>query len=142
VMKLIRLHLRPIHLSEEGVTDSAIRRLIFNAGEDIDDLLTLCRADITSGNPRRVRRHLANFDHVEKRVAEVEEKDRLRNFQPPLRGDEIMRILHLKPGPLVGTIKTAIEEAILNGDIANEHDAAFEYMMKIKDNILGQTRAE
>ncbi|MBN1560040.1 HD domain-containing protein [candidate division KSB1 bacterium] len=142
VTKLIRLHLRPIHLAEEGVTDSAIRRLIFNAGQEIDDLLTLCRADITSGNPQRVRRHLANFDHVERRVAEVEEKDRLRNFQPPLRGDEIMRTLHLQPGPLVGKIKKAIEDAILNGDITNDHDAAFDYMMKIKDEIFGQTRAE
>ncbi len=136
VMKLIRLHLRPIHLSEEGVTDSAIRRLIFNAGDDIDDLLLLCRADITSGNPHRVKKHLANFDVVEKRVAEVEEKDRLRNFQPPVRGDEIMRVLGLSPGPKVGKIKNAIEEAILNGDIPNEHDAAFDYMMRIKDELL------
>jgi len=136
VMKLIRLHLRPIHLSEEGVTDSAIRRLIFNAGDDIDDLLTLCRADITSGNPQRVKKHLANFDMVEKRVAEVEEKDRLRNFQPPVRGEEIMQVLGLTPGPLVGKIKNAIEEAILNGDIPNEHDAAFEFMMRVKDDLL------
>ncbi|MBN1464344.1 HD domain-containing protein [candidate division KSB1 bacterium] len=136
VTKLIRLHLRPIHLSEEGVTDSAIRRLIFSAGDEIDDLLTLCRADITSGNPQRVKKHLANFDHVERRVAEVEEKDRLRNFQPPLRGEEIMRTLHLLPGPLVGKVKKAIEEAILNGDIANEHDAAFDYMMQRKDELL------
>jgi len=135
VMKLIRLHLRPIHLSQEGVTDSAIRRLIFTAGDDIDDLLMLCRADITSGNPKRVKKHLANFDYVEQRVAEVEEKDRLRNFQPPVRGDEIMEVLHLAPGPKVGTIKKAIEEAILNGDIPNEHDAAFDYMMQIKDKL-------
>jgi len=136
VMKMIRLHLRPIHLSEEGVTDSAIRRLIFNAGDDIDDLLTLCRADITSGNPQRVKKHLTNFDLVDKRVAEVEEKDRLRNFQPPVRGEEIMQILGLAPGPLVGKIKNAIEEAILNGDIPNEHDAAFNFMMRVKDELL------
>jgi len=136
VIKLIRLHLRPIHLSEEGVTDSAIRRLIFKAGDDIDDLLMLCRADITSGNPKRVKKHLANFDYVEQRVAEVEEKDRLRNFQPPVRGDEIMKVLGLAPGPKVGKIKKAIEEAILNGDIPNEHDPAFEYMMQIKDELL------
>ena len=136
VMKLIRLHLRPIHLSEEGVTDSAIRRLIFRAGDDIDDLLMLCRADITSGNPKRVKKHLANFDYVEQRVVEVEEKDRLRNFQPPVRGDEIMKVLGLAPGPNVGKIKNAIEEAILNGDIPNEHDAAFDYMMRVKDELL------
>ena len=136
VMKLIRLHLRPIHLSEDGVTDSAIRRLIFKAGDDIDDLLMLCRADITSGNPKRVRKHLANFDYVEQRVAEVEEKDRLRNFQPPVRGDEIMEVLNLTPGPSVGKIKNAIEEAILNGDIPNEHDAAFDYMMRVKNELL------
>lgn len=141
VMKLIRLHLRPIHLAEEGVTDSAIRRLLFYAGNDIDDLITLCRADITSGNPQRVKKFLANFDYVVQRIGEVEEKDRLRNFQPPVRGDEIMRVLGLPQGPLVGKIKNAIEEAILNGDIANEHDAAFDYMMRIKDKLLGDSKS-
>ena len=92
VQKLIRLHLRPIHLVEEGVTDSAIRRLIFHAGEDLDDLLTLCRADITSGNQQKVSRYLTNFDRLVKRIQEVEEKDHLRQFQPPVRGDEIMRV--------------------------------------------------
>ncbi len=134
--KLIRLHLRPIHLAEEGVTDSAVRRLIFQAGEEMDDLITLCRADITSGNEKLVARHLANFDSVAKRMQEVEESDRLRRFQPPVRGEEIMQVLGLTPGPLVGKIKTAIEEAILNGQIPNEHDAAFDYMMKIKDELL------
>jgi len=136
MQKLIRLHLRPIHLAEEGVTDSAIRRLIFQAGPEMDDLITLCRADITSGNARRVEQHLANFDYVVQRMQEVEARDQLRQFQPPVRGDEIMRELNLAPGPLVGKIKTAIEEAILNGLIANEHDAAFAYMMHIKDEIL------
>jgi putative nucleotidyltransferase with HDIG domain len=136
VCKMIRLHLRPIHLSLEGVTDSAIRRLIFLAGDDIDNLMMLCRADITSGNAERVKQHLANFDYVVQRVAEVEEKDQLRNFQPPVRGDEIMQVLGLSPGPLVGKIKNAIEEAILNGNIPNEHDPAFAYMMKIKDEIV------
>lgn len=134
--KLIRLHLRPIHLAEDGVTDSAIRRLIFQAGDEIDDLITLCRADITSGNPRRVARHLANFDLVVKRVSEVEERDRLRQFQPPVRGDEIMMTFNIPAGPLIGKIKKAIEEAILNGDIPNEHDAAFDYMLKIKDQFF------
>jgi poly(A) polymerase len=134
--KLIRLHLRPIHLAEVGVTDSAIRRLIFQAGAEMDDLISLCRADITSGNEKRVAQHLANFDLVVKRMLEVEESDCLRRFQPPVRGDEIMQVLGLAPGPMVGKIKTAIEEAILNGVIANEHEAAFTYMMKIKDELL------
>jgi len=136
--EIIRLHLRPIALAEEGVTDSAIRRLLFAAGDLIDDLITLCRADITSMNPKRVARHLANFDRVVQRMKEVEEKDRLRQFQPPVRGHEIMQVLGLEPGPLVGVIKKAIEEAILNGDIPNEHDAAFEYMMRVKDDLIGK----
>ncbi len=136
VQKLIRLHLRPIHLAEEGVTASAIRRLIFQGGQELDDLILLCRADITSGNPKRVAKHLHNFDVVVQRMQEVEEKDSLRQFQPPVRGEEIMATLNLQPGPLVGKIKKAIEEAILNGDIANDHDAAFEYMMHIKSDLL------
>ncbi len=138
--KLIRLHLRPIHLAEEGVTDSAVRRLIFHAGAEMDDLITLCRADITSGNEKLVAQHLANFDMVAQRMQEVEESDRLRQFQPPVRGQEIMEVLGLTPGPLVGRVKKAIEEAILNGQIANEHDAAFQYMMQIKDEILAPSR--
>ena len=136
VEHLTRMHLRPIQLAEEGVTDSAIRRLIFDAGDAIDDLITFCRADITSANPKRVAEHLGNFDFVVKRIGEVEEKDRLRQFQPPVRGNEIMETLGLQQGKQVGIIKKAIEEAILNGDIPNEHDAAFEYMFKIKDSLL------
>ena len=131
--KLTRLHLRPIHLSEEGVTDSAIRRLIVQTENDIDELLTLCRADITSQNPQRVKRHLANFNYVVKRIQEVEEKDNLRAFQSPVRGDEIMKVCGLTPGPKVGKIKKQIEEAILDGIIPYEYDAAYQYLLKIKE---------
>jgi len=134
--KLVRLHLRPIALAEEEVTDSAIRRLMAHAGEHIDDLITLCRADITSGNPQRVAQHLANFDRVVQRMQAVEEKDSLRAFQSPVRGDEIMEVCQLKPGPKVGKLKKMIEEAILDGVIRFEHDAALEYLLAHKDEIL------
>ena len=139
--KLTRLHLRPIALVEEGVTDSAIRRLIVQAGDDLQDLLTLCRADITSRNPERVRRHLANFDRLVKRIHEVEEKDRMRAFQSPVRGDVIMQVCNIPPGPLVGKLKKMIEEAILDGRIPNEYDAAYQYLLQIKDEVLGQETA-
>lgn len=136
--KLTRLHLRPIHLSEESVTDSAMRRLLFQAGEHLEDLLTLCRADITSGNPQRVKQHLANFDYVVQRLQEVEEKDQMRAFQSPVRGDEIMVVCGIPPGPLVGKLKSMIEEAILDAKIPNEHDAAFQYLLQIKNEVLGE----
>jgi len=138
VQKLIRLHLRPIALAAENVTDSAIRRLMVEAGDLIDDLLTLCRADITSQNPRKVKEYLANFDRVEKRIKEVEEKDKLRQFKPAMTGDDIMKILNIPPGPLVGKIKQAIVDAILDGKIPNEYNACYNYLMEIKDNFLGE----
>jgi tRNA nucleotidyltransferase/poly(A) polymerase len=142
VKKLIRLHLRPIALANEGVTDSAIRRLIYEAGDDLEDLFLLCRADITSKDPSKVKKYLENFNRVEKRVAEVEEKDRIRNFQSPVRGEEIMKICNLKPSKPVGKIKKAIEEAILEGIIPNDYDAALNYLYKIKDRYISNNIPE
>ena len=135
VEKLVRLHLRPMALAREEVTDSAIRRFIVDAGEDLEDLITLCRADITSKDPNKVSEYLANYERVMKKVWEVEEKDKLRAFQSPVRGEEIMKICGLKPSKKVGEIKKAIEDAILEGKIGNNYDEAYEYLMKIKDEF-------
>jgi poly(A) polymerase len=128
--KLTRLHMRPIQLIGEEVSDSAVRRLLFHAGQEIDDLMALCKADITSGNPKLVKKHLENFTRVINRLRDVEEKDKLRAFQPPVRGDEIMAAFGLAPGPEVGRLKKLVEEAILEGLIPNEHDAALEFLRK------------
>lgn len=140
VQELVRLHHRPVALVDENVTDSAVRRLLFEAGDHIEDLMALVRADITSKNPRRVRRYLRGFDRVEEKMVEVEEKDRLRNFQPPVDGHEIMDVLGVNPGLAVGILKDAIREAILDGEIPNEHDPAFAYMMARKDDALRRAR--
>lgn len=130
VEKLVRLHLRPISLANE-VTDSALRRLLFEAGDAIDALMLLCRADITSKNQEKVVRYLKNFDLVEKKMAEVEAKDQVRNFQPPVTGDEIVSLLQLPPGRIIGEIKDRIKEAILEGEISNDREEALSLMWKI-----------
>ena len=136
VSKLIRLHLRPIALVDEIVTDSAIRRLIVSAGEDLEDLITLCRADITSKDIKKVSKYISNYEKVMTKVREVEEKDKLRSFQSPVRGDEIMRICSIPPSRKVGEIKKAIEEAILDGKIRNNYEEAYLYLLQIKDEFL------
>jgi hypothetical protein len=128
--------MRPINLTSEGVTDSAIRRLMVDCSDDIDSQLILCRADITTANPKLVTRYLANFDEIKVRMDKVLAKDKMRKFQSPLRGDEIMKICGIEPGPLVGALKGRIEDAILEGEISYDIEAATEYLMKIKDEVL------
>ncbi|HUI30062.1 MAG TPA: HD domain-containing protein [Candidatus Acidoferrales bacterium] len=138
VEKLVRLHLRPMALAVEGVTDSAVRRLLFDAGDDFEDLMKLCRADITSKNRALIKEYSRNYDSVEQRAKTVEEKDKIRNWKPPVNGDEIMEIFRLKPGKEVGMLKKAVETAVLDGIIPNDHDAALEFLKSKYERILAE----
>ena len=142
VKKMVRLHLRPMALVSDEVTDSAIRRLLFLAGDSFDDLMILCRADITSKNPEKVKRYLKNYEIVMEKAREVEERDHLRAFKSPVDGNEIMTLFNLGPGPKIGILKKYIEEGILSGSIQNDHDAALAYLHSVKKELLSGIESE
>ncbi|NDV77353.1 CCA tRNA nucleotidyltransferase [Dysgonomonas sp. 511] len=135
VQKMVTLHMRPQALVDEEITDSAVRRLLFEAGDDIEDLMTLCEADITSKNPAKVQRYINNFKLVRQKLKDIEEKDHIRNFQPPIGGQEIMDIFGLAPGCEVGRLKSSIKDAILEGTITNDYDSAYAYLLKKAEKI-------